>query len=139
MAKQSIEAGKPLQDYRFFCINAPINDYKMCWLINNTLNLQLKRVDDIAIDEHSLQTFSCYKQESELLNYILIALKNEQAFLFKDFNQFDYIFGVISHEENIVDVHFSSLLAGIQNVVYVSKMSDQAKQYELLRYLTELH
>ena len=139
MAKQSIDEGKPSQEYRFFCINAPVNDYKMCWLINDVLGLQLKRVEDIALEENSLQKYSCFRENSEpSISHFLISLKNEKGSITKDLQQFDYVFGIQGNLDKMSDENYINLIADISNVVYVSKMQNGTKQFELLRYIMEL-
>ena len=140
MAKQSIDEGMPSQEYRFFCINAPVNDYKMCWLINDELGLQLKRVEDIALEENSLQKYSCFRENSDSsISHFLISLKNEKGSIIKDLQQFDYVFGIHGNMNIMSDENYIASLTDINNVVYVSKMQNGTRQFELLRYIMELH
>ncbi len=73
-----------------------LKDYRLCWAINRTLNIELTRQDDLEISnakkrqEASFNLFH-YEDEINFLHYYLIANKSAGAFLLPELKQVDYL------------------------------------------------
>ncbi len=71
-------------------------DYKLCWLLNNTLNTDLTKSDDIVISnkDNTNDSFLLYKYiyDDIDLQLFLISNKNEGRILLDKLKNIDYIF-----------------------------------------------
>ena len=98
---------KPDYNFVLIGISSHENDYKLAWSINNTLNLNFSKKDDLTIydKKHSVSLpFSVFSHndETNLLSYNLISNRCENGFLIKEINNFDFfiqIYGDLSDKE----------------------------------------
>jgi hypothetical protein len=115
------ESSTPL--YHFFCINTSLNDYHFCWTVNEALQLNLIRMEDLSIPETE-KRFSVY-QDSETTQsfcYSLLSLKSENGVLVKELASFDFIICV---EGQLSDTNIASITAkaaDIKNVLLITKL-----------------
>lgn len=92
-------------------IVTPEKDYKLSWLINNSLNIQLKRSNielNNQIPEHSKNKQSSkyligysYIDEIKYLKFMLFKNKDENSIILRNLKNFDYffiIYGIYSNE-----------------------------------------
>lgn len=95
-------------------IVTPEKDYKLSWLINNLLDIQLKRSDiEIANqliksnENKSISSFLIgysYIDEVKYLKFFLFKNKNENNIILKNLKNFDYFFivyGIFSDEYTV--------------------------------------
>ena len=85
------------QDCEFVLIgiSSHENDYKLAWSINNDLNLNLSKKENISVFNKKYsetQNFSVFSHDDEtnLTLYNLISNRCENGFLIKEYNKFDY-------------------------------------------------
>lgn len=71
-------------------------DYKLCWLINNNLSTEFKRIENIelfsakAADKQSFTVFQ-FVDEATLLTYRIIKNRSDNGFFLDEFKAIDYI------------------------------------------------
>ncbi len=85
-------------DFRFILIgiSSHENDYRICWALNNTLGMSLKRSENLTIYNHRLsrnQVFSMYQyaDQETLYHYHLISNRCDNGFLLEEMSNIDYI------------------------------------------------
>jgi len=85
-------------DFRFILIgiSSHENDYRVCWSLNNTLGMSLKRSENLTIHNPRLrqnQEFSMYRyaDQATLLHYHLISNRCDDGFLLEEMPNIDYI------------------------------------------------
>jgi len=143
MATKFIESESSKTVFHFFCINTSLNDYHFCWALNEVLNLNLTRIEDITIDDSSLHTFSVFQDNTSnpLLSYSLLSLKTENGMLMKDLTGFDFLLcvdGKINKKE--ID-KLITLIANIKNVLLITNLENKktkATTIADLSYLMEM-
>ena len=90
---------KPNYDFVLIGISSHENDYKLAWSINNVLNLNLSKKEDITVYNKKYaetQNFSVFSHndETNLILYNLISNRCENGFLIQEYNKFDYFFQI---------------------------------------------
>lgn len=71
-------------------------DYKLCWRINQALDLSFKRMDDLVLfhkrlnEDQSFPLF-CYKDEDALLTYRVISNRAEQGYFLDELKNLDFL------------------------------------------------
>lgn len=81
------------EDYDFGLIGISCHgkDYRLCWELNNRLSIDLKRSQDLVIDN---STFSFYEYfaETDHIEYFFISNRGEQRYLVPEQRKVDYFF-----------------------------------------------
>ena len=86
-------------DFGLIGISSPEYDFRLCWIINNTLGFNLHRQDDLEIwhkgldDTQVFQQFRYYDEDT-LLSYRLICNKCENGYLLEEMTNVDYLIQV---------------------------------------------
>lgn len=103
MAKKLQVSGNILSEgFHLMGIASNLSDYRLCHFINDRWNIGLKKYGDFAV-ESAEEGFSWYfyYDDNWQIYYYLIANRNENGFLKKEWKQFDYLLlikGSISSE-----------------------------------------
>jgi hypothetical protein len=123
LATKIIESESSTPLYHIFCINTSLNDYRFCWAVNEALQFNLTRMDDVSLTE-SLQSFSVYRdnETNQPLTYYLLSLKSGKGVLIKELASFDFLLCV---EGQLSDSTLSTILAqasDIKDVLLVTKL-----------------
>ncbi len=112
------------KEYSLMGISCHLKDYRLVYLINNCLSLDLKKQDDLIIyptkGKQKLQ-FSFYHYQQDHFEYNLIANRNPLGTLIQEHKHFDYILlikGRISKKlkQNLLQklLKISNVLAAIE-------------------------
>lgn len=77
-------------------ISSHENDYRLVWAVNNQLNIQFVRIDNLIIHNQKLKTdleFSrfAFDDENRYLKYELISNRCPDGFLFPEIKNFDFL------------------------------------------------
>jgi hypothetical protein len=94
-------------DFVLIGISSHEKDYRICWVINNTLALELVKIEPLEIkdkkqDESShFSLFSCERPD-EFMEYFIIANRSEKGMLIPEQKQIDYFFVIRGEIENDV-------------------------------------
>lgn len=82
-----------------FCLLGMVSDekdYRLCWLINHTLNVEFRKEDDLALPHKKLkleQHFSnyLYHDENAFLSYRIIKNRSDEGFFLEELKNLDYL------------------------------------------------
>ncbi|TVR41702.1 MAG: IPExxxVDY family protein [Bacteroidia bacterium] len=85
-----------IHDFKTVGIFSTQKDYRLCWLLNKTLNLDLKRIDDFLHSPHNQNTpssFPLFYQEIPrlMLRYFLLNNRSKEGLLFPEPKNLDYL------------------------------------------------
>jgi hypothetical protein len=108
-----------------------LKDYRASFFVNQKLFIELEKIQDLIVDQKSKslsKTYTQFSHKDELsgVKYYLIANKSLKGALFSSLKNFDFVFIVLSDEDDI-DVY--SLLDKLRDVpdfqaaLHVNKMS----------------
>lgn len=114
-------------DFVLLGIISALKEYKLAWLINNRLEIQLDKSKDIEIDFLKSQNLviSNYLFETEHSSFRLLKNKSadqfelNQAFLIPELKRFDYLALVQGFEDTLSTEDLKRELTSIPNVQYV--------------------
>ena len=90
---------KETYDFGLVGISSPENDYRLSWVLNNTLGYRLIRQEDLKVyhkrlDDHQAFPQFRYFDEKTLLLYRLISNKCENGCLLEEMCNIDYLIQV---------------------------------------------
>lgn len=81
-------------DFSLIGISCHAKDYRLCWEINKTLNIDLIRTADFEINkknEKSAYSFYEFIDEAEYLEYYLISNRGKTGFLIPEQKSVDFL------------------------------------------------
>lgn len=111
-------------DYSFVLIGISSHekDYRICWAINNKLELDLVKTESLEIKEKKLDEPSHYSlfvctREEEFSEYLLIANRSEKGILIPEQKQMDYF--LIIKEEEIKEDKVAEIIKKIKEITLV--------------------
>lgn len=121
MAKKHILNLEYTHPYKAIGIFSAQKDYRLCWLLNNRLGIDLKRMPDFCLSfdaksEPANYPIYKYEQPNLFLSILLLANKSEQQILFPAPKNLDYIF-LLKSPENLFKL--SETLSEIRNIPQV--------------------
>ncbi len=116
-------------DFSLFVISYYKGSSKLCCQINNILNIELKRDDDIKIrdDEgivlksHSIFNFHDF---NSLIDYSLISNKSENGVLVKEFPTVDYFFRLSGNTSESTITDIISKLKSNKDILMIQKITE---------------
>jgi len=91
---------KESYDFGLIGISSPENDYRISWILNNTMGYRLVKEEDLEVyhkrleDPQAFHQFR-YNDEDTLLLYRLISNKCENGYLLEELTNIDYLIQVI--------------------------------------------
>jgi hypothetical protein len=132
-----------LYEFELLGFVAPVKDYKMAWIINNSLDLKLAKIDDYELEFISgtrlcISQFKCEKENGfiQLLKNKSFSFDTNSLYLIPELKIFDY-FLLIQDFTSEVDINdYIERLSGngsIQNVVKLDIDKIKSKE-NLLTY-----
>jgi hypothetical protein len=96
---------KLVVDYDYdFCLVGIVSyekDYRLCWMLNNTLNIKLTKMEDHPA-EHSKHSIYGYVREELFREYYMLANKGDSHHLVDEHKHIDYFLvvkGSLEEEE----------------------------------------
>lgn len=139
MAKLILEID---EDYPFFIlgISARAANYRLCWNMNKTLDIMLRRQPDIALTAQSalVQEHSYYSFQDDILgvNYHLIENKSGNRRFMNELPQADFL--LVTNETDSIDM--DSLAMKIRSIVCVIIIIGEpiSKRFKRLLKVNEL-
>ena len=94
------------KDFVLYGIVSSANDYRIAWLLNNTLNIELKKTDDLDVEIKKLNEtcyYTRYSTETDDSNIGLISNKDSNSIkLFK--MEFDYLLKISSNYNKLNNI-----------------------------------
>ncbi len=96
MAKKHILYLEYEHTYKAIGIFSALKDYRLCWMLNNHLGIDLKRMPDFYMPPDNTGKTACYpvyqhEQDNLFLNILLVANKSEDGLLFKTPKNLDFL------------------------------------------------
>ncbi len=89
MAKRNIlKIDVPLISFTLIGISSHENDYRLCWNLNEYLDMELAQADNIVTDS---QEFSCFAYEGDIHTILLISNRCDNGFLLDKYKNIDFI------------------------------------------------
>ena len=114
-------------EYEFlaFGLSCHLKDYRVAWLLSRALRLDFLRTmvspSSNGADSEAYAKFTG-KDEDKHLNYIILSNQNEDAYLFKEFKQYDFFILVEGYIDIFDTSSFIDLLQSIESFQFVSSM-----------------
>ncbi len=125
-------------DYNFLlfgiCSNA--KDYRLAWIINKSLNLRLKRKEDIVVSESNRFAFFTFEDEANGVKYILAANKSTGNIFMKELKQMDYLLIADGNYKYLEEENFLMKLKNSESVLAAYKLNAEvlkSKQHLLFQ------
>lgn len=133
------------EDIHLWGINSNLEDYRLCWFINDTLQWKMRRIEDINFYNPKIkvvQSFSAYKYENEIDFYDAELIQNKRAgnYLLPEMKNFDYVFllkGELEYFDIAAFEYQLSQISGIQLVYKVDLDKIKSRRNLLLRHFNE--
>lgn len=132
-------------DFSIWGINAAMEDYRVCWHLNELLHWKLKRISDIEYYSPKLKeykSFHAFSYNNEMDFYTLEFIQNKKdgQILIPELKNIDY-FLLLNGEEDYFDessflASFSKVTA-IQNIIPIDVQAIKSKQNLLIRHFNE--
>jgi hypothetical protein len=118
-------------DFSVFGIISALKGYKLAWLLNSKLDLQLDKAEDIKIEFLKSQNLliSNYLYETEHCSFRLLKNKSvgkygkNSAFLVPEMNQFDFLIILSGFENTLTNQALKEKISLIPGVQYVRPFS----------------
>ncbi len=132
------------EDYHMLAIVSPLKDYTLCFHINNALNFDLVKYEDLEFsgksDAVGKYSWYYYQDEMRRTSYYLISNKGDNGVLIPSQKTVDYyllVKGPVASE--MAGTHTS----GLRNISLISAVFNvnmvQIKEMDLLLEYIELH
>ncbi|MFN4122436.1 MAG: IPExxxVDY family protein [Flavobacteriales bacterium] len=135
--KQSLGGDMKLK-IKLIGINSQEIDYKICFKINQELNIDLERTDDIEVFNQKLNVMGSYstffyEDEDEMLEFMLIANYHPAGLLLYDAGKYDYFLRISGEIDFIDGKEIAKKLRNINSVIFSAEMNvDHLKSKENL-------
>ena len=103
-------------------------DFKLCFMLNKELNIDLKRVDDIEIFYPKLNIKGSYatfqfEDEEMMLDYKLVANYHPAGNLIPEAEKYDYLL-IISGEVDYIDIQtVKKAIRVIESVIFTGEIN----------------
>ncbi|MCK5134725.1 MAG: IPExxxVDY family protein [Bacteroidales bacterium] len=128
------------EDFCLLGMVADEPDYKLCWMINNALELAFEKLDDLQLFHRKLQVdqvFSIfgYQDEDALLTYRIINNKSDRGYFLDELKNLDFLVhiqGEISSEKINSFLHHAGALPQVRLCVPVDLKKIRNKERLLL-------
>jgi len=96
-------------DFSLIGISCHSKDYRLCWELNNSLSVDLIRVNDLDINlKNSVGNFSFYEfiDEENYIEYFLISNRSSKGFLIPELKTTDFLFMIkgASYNDSVNDL-----------------------------------
>jgi hypothetical protein len=121
------------EDIKFilFGISSHENDYRLVWAINNQLNMQFSRTENLVIHQSKLKRdleFSryVYTDEDKYLKYCLISNRCPDGFLFPELKNLDFLIKIVGESNEALVRKAAILFRKIDIVSAIYKIEPQS-------------
>ena len=109
-------------DFSLLGISCHAKDYRLSWALNNSLNIKLKKEDDIhpeLCEDGICFANSSYYDDIDHLQYALISNKEDGAHLIPEFPQLDYFFKVSGPQHEYEIEHYKQIMQNMDLILTV--------------------
>ncbi len=142
MKKNKLDGGYAV-DFELFGLVCNIKEYKLAWHLNQSLNISLKKKDDIKIEyaDNTSILISNYIHETEfvlieLLQNKLVSSGNlKTKLLMPELKQFDFLLKIRDQTDELNSENVSAIFRDIPIIEYAMRLKfDSLKSKENLLY-----
>lgn len=129
-------------DYNIYGLSTHLKDYKLCWFINNVMDVQLVRHPDLIISGDPDLKFSLFThiEFTELVDLFLISNFDKHIAWFSKASHFHYFFIIRGNPLKSQLLFFENSLKTIPQMLLVTPLSpDERKLAQPLLTDFELH
>ena len=109
-------------DFSLLGISCHAKDYRLSWALNNSLNIKLKKEDDIhpeLSEEGIFFSNSSFYSDIDHLQYTLISNKEDGAHLIPEFPQLDYFLKVSGPQHEYEVEHHKQIMQNMDLILTV--------------------
>ncbi|NNC94781.1 MAG: IPExxxVDY family protein [Chitinophagales bacterium] len=137
MKKQTLKLLDPAEDFILIGIASHEKDYKICWLLNNSLKLDFTKSDDLEFDDkkEGKKNLFCkfsFEDEFNRIQYFLLGNKNNANILLPQWKEMDYLLKIAGNIQDIDQDEIVKKLNSINTVqlaVSIDLKSLKTKDY----------
>lgn len=120
-------------NYKIVAISTHLKDYRVSFYLNELLNLKLKRVEDLSIDNKTTSTVQSFEHqhyacEETEINYHLIQNKINGVFLLPSLKKFDFLLILKTENEIINQEKIIDILKNSEHFQIVYKVQELSKK-----------
>lgn len=128
-------------DYIIYGLSTHLKDYKLCWHINNQLNLKFKRYIDLEINDDIERRYSLFVDNSdEHIDIYLISNTDNNIPWFAKAKHFHYFFIINGNPLKSTIKKFETELKKIEQILLVTALNSEEKKLAIpLLSNMELH
>jgi hypothetical protein len=140
VAKRKVTFHEEEPDYLLLGIVSPMKDYRLCWLLNHALDIELEKIDDISLNIKTKKKELCFSrfhfhEPITKADYYVLQNKCDGDQLLPEIKQADYIFFIKGsyykeHADGIVEKLYQ--ITEIQAVLRLQDNAIKTKQNILL-------
>lgn len=123
MPRHKLEFDPPETDFLLFGICSQSKDYRLVWIINKNLCLELKRTEDVIPDGLNRFALFSFEKKETRQKHFLVANKNENGLFMKELKQIDYLFIVEGNEKTVDSDHLLLQIKQSETVLAVYKLN----------------
>ncbi len=109
------------EDFALLGVVSDDPDYKLCWMINQVLNLGFEKLDNLDLFHQKLQvtqSFSifAYDDEDALLTFRIIKNRGDQGHFMDELKNLDYLVHIQGEVNTMKISNFMLTVGGLPNV-----------------------
>lgn len=130
-------------NYKVIAISTHLKDYRVSFYLNSLLNLKLKKVDDLIVDNKSEANAQSFEQQTYIdkdteTSYYLIHNKGTGVFFLPTLKKFDFLFilktenEIENQEETLNILKNSSHFQMVYKVASLSKKENKIIETNIL-------
>ncbi len=125
MPKTKIKITETNESVLLYGITSQLNDYKLSWILNNELKINLSKTDDYLMTKKGINDdllFSKYQSVNDTHNITLISNKTEDSIKLINLPNIDYLLKIDSL--NINTNEFITKLKVLKEIIAVTNLKD---------------
>lgn len=114
-------------DFSLIGMSCHAKDYRLCWEINKSLELDLEKQSDILSNNYPDVSYSnaVYIDEENHLEYVLLSNKSEGGMVIPEYPQLDYFLKISGPQHEYSTSDYRSRLQNIDLVLAVIELNPE--------------
>lgn len=113
-------------DFSLLGISSHVKDYRLCWELNNTLDISLEKSEPIILSEDNdfsgFATSTFHDDENQLV-FVLLTNKHHGKCLIPEFSQIDYLLKVSGSQHEFVLKSKKQMIQNIESVLKIIEIN----------------
>ena len=107
-------------------ITSSVKFYKLAWLLNNALHIDLEKEQDFDLDgKKRVHTYECYSypaDEPVLVLYRNKSVSSDSEYLLPEMSHFDYILKIPSESQSFSVKEITEVLRDLDRIEYIGAL-----------------